>query len=259
MADSACDDAAQNETGDEPDTALFEPTAGQCRQGRRVGPDEAGPKAGIIIAALLLPCCGGMAAIGAFVGSRGDADPTDRTPAARQLADVEATSAPVNSTSATSPAATTVPTTSVATSFAPVIEKRSVVETERIAYSTRRVRDSSLATGATRIRTKGIAGVKTLTYEVTIVDGAETGRKLLTSVITRKSVTKVVVVGTRPKPQKPQRECDSNYGGCVPVASDVDCAGGSGNGPAYVSGPVRVIGSDIYRLDNDHDGYGCDD
>jgi len=53
--------------------------------------------------------------------------------------------------------------------------------------------------------------------------------------------------------------CDPNYSGaCVPVASDVDCAGGKGNGPAYVRGPVRVIGTDIYRLDADHDGIGCE-
>jgi hypothetical protein len=44
----------------------------------------------------------------------------------------------------------------------------------------------------------------------------------------------------------------------VPVASDVDCAGGSGNGPAYVQGPVEVIGADIYGLDADHDGVGCE-
>lgn len=52
--------------------------------------------------------------------------------------------------------------------------------------------------------------------------------------------------------------CDSNYSGCVPIASDVDCAGGKGNGPVYVRGPVRVIGSDIYDLDRDNDGYGCE-
>ena len=44
----------------------------------------------------------------------------------------------------------------------------------------------------------------------------------------------------------------------MPVASDVDCAGGGGDGPAYVSGIVRVIGSDVYDLDRDNDGYGCD-
>ena len=52
--------------------------------------------------------------------------------------------------------------------------------------------------------------------------------------------------------------CDPNYSGCVPIASDVDCAGGSGDGPEYVSGPVRVVGTDKYRLDNDKDGLGCE-
>jgi hypothetical protein len=52
--------------------------------------------------------------------------------------------------------------------------------------------------------------------------------------------------------------CDPNYSGCVPVASDVDCEGGSGNGPAYVSGPVRVTGKDVYGLDADHDGVACE-
>jgi hypothetical protein len=54
-------------------------------------------------------------------------------------------------------------------------------------------------------------------------------------------------------------ECDPNYAGaCVPIASDVDCAGGNGNGPAYVRGPVTVVGTDIYRLDSNGDGVGCE-
>ncbi|MBB6403788.1 hypothetical protein [Arthrobacter sp. AZCC_0090] len=53
--------------------------------------------------------------------------------------------------------------------------------------------------------------------------------------------------------------CDPNYAwACVPIASDVDCAGGKGNGPAYVRGPVKVIGTDIYGLDSDGDGIGCE-
>jgi resuscitation-promoting factor RpfB len=39
---------------------------------------------------------------------------------------------------------------------------------------------------------------------------------------------------------------------------DVDCQGGSGNGPSYVTGPVTVVGDDVYGLDADHDGIGCD-
>lgn len=69
-----------------------------------------------------------------------------------------------------------------------------------------------------------------------------------------------------PKVQTPVRPvipapsgCDPNYAGpCVPIASDVDCAGGSGNGPAYVQGPVTVVGTDIYGLDRDSDGFGCE-
>jgi hypothetical protein len=53
--------------------------------------------------------------------------------------------------------------------------------------------------------------------------------------------------------------CDPNYSGCVPIASDVDCEGGSGNGPAYVRGPVRVIGDDIYDLDRGGEpGVACE-
>ena len=55
------------------------------------------------------------------------------------------------------------------------------------------------------------------------------------------------------------QDCDPNYSGkCVPIASDVDCAGGNGNGPAYVDGPVYVVGSNIYELDRDGDGVACD-
>lgn len=67
-----------------------------------------------------------------------------------------------------------------------------------------------------------------------------------------------LVAPPAPPAAAPSR-CDPNYSGaCVPVASDVDCAGGNGNGPAYVQGPVTVTGSDIYRLDSNNDGVGCE-
>ncbi len=51
---------------------------------------------------------------------------------------------------------------------------------------------------------------------------------------------------------------DSYTGKCVPPdVSDVDCAGGSGNGPYYV-GRVTVVGYDEYGLDRDNDGVGCE-
>ncbi|HEY7009130.1 MAG TPA: excalibur calcium-binding domain-containing protein [Jatrophihabitantaceae bacterium] len=52
--------------------------------------------------------------------------------------------------------------------------------------------------------------------------------------------------------------CTPGYSPCIPISSDVDCAGGSGNGPVYVSGPVYVTGSDPYDLDRDGDGIACE-
>lgn len=67
------------------------------------------------------------------------------------------------------------------------------------------------------------------------------------------------VAHAAPVPQQQGSDCDPNYSGaCVPIASDVDCAGGSGNGPEYVSGPVYIVGDDIYELDRDGDGVACE-
>jgi hypothetical protein len=52
--------------------------------------------------------------------------------------------------------------------------------------------------------------------------------------------------------------CTPGYSPCIPPGPDVDCAGGSGNGPRYVQGPVQVTGSDPYHLDANGDGVGCD-
>jgi hypothetical protein len=88
---------------------------------------------------------------------------------------------------------------------------------------------------------------------------SEVSRRLLRTVLTARPTTQVVAIGTKAPPKPVSSGCDPNYSGaCVPIASDVDCAGGSGNGPEYVTGPVTVTGTDIYRLDNDHDGIGCE-
>ena len=54
------------------------------------------------------------------------------------------------------------------------------------------------------------------------------------------------------------RDCHLSYSGCLKLnASDYDCAEGSGNGP-YYTGKVKVIGPDVFGLDRDHDGWGCE-
>jgi resuscitation-promoting factor RpfB len=137
-----------------------------------------------------------------------------------------------------------------------------------IPFERSTVDDATRDLGTTEVVTAGVDGTKVTTYRVTKVGGKETGRTPVREAVTVAPITEVTARGTReqqaaaPAPlvaQEPSGDCDPNYAGaCVPIASDVDCAGGSGNGPAYVRGPVRVIGTDIYDLDRDGDGIGCD-
>lgn len=192
------------------------------------------------------------ASVGLLVACSGQ-EPTVSAPTGTVESGVpESTSSPTPST------ATATTPTKVATTQ-PKIEKKIVVETRPIPFKKVTVKDSSLKKGQTVLRTRGVNGTKRLTYEVTFTNGVQTSKRLLRETISTRPINQVTAVGTKVEP-KPQPKCDPNYSGaCVPIASDVDCAGGSGNGPAYVRGPVRVVGTDIYDLDRNGDGIGCED
>lgn len=217
---------------------------------------------GSVTLSLLLLCCTGTAIVGALTG---EPEPTKTGTAAEQpqqpiLAAPGEPAQEESPTAAPSTAPPTAPSSAPATApssaaAVPVVQVTTVTEQATIRYGERTVKDSSLAEGKRVVRTKGVNGVRTLTYEVTTTDGVRTAKKLVKSAVTKQPVTQVVAVGTK---KQQSSKCDPNYSGCVPIASDVDCAGGSGNGPAYVSGPIRVIGDDIYDLDRDGDGIACD-
>ena len=57
-----------------------------------------------------------------------------------------------------------------------------------------------------------------------------------------------------PQPTPPSGNCHPSYSPCLPIVGDLDCADIRAMGVA----PVRVLGSDPYRLDGDDDGYGCE-
>jgi resuscitation-promoting factor RpfB len=64
---------------------------------------------------------------------------------------------------------------------------------------------------------------------------------------------------TTPPPSSSQgSNCTPGYSPCLAPASDYDCGGGSGDGPKYVYGVEHITGSDIYGLDADGDGLGCE-
>lgn len=149
------------------------------------------------------------------------------------------------------------------TQHTPKVEVKTETETQSTPFTSSTIENGTMAKGTTKITTTGANGSNTLIYQVTYKDGKQTDKKLVKTDVTLAPVTQVTSIGTyvapTPQPKQASSSCDSNYSGaCVPIASDVDCAGGSGNGPAYVSGPVRVVGSDIYGLDRDGDGVGCE-
>lgn len=140
----------------------------------------------------------------------------------------------------------------------PTVSRHWTTQSRKIPFRTSVVGDPSLPRGTKQVRTRGQPGLLSLRYQVTTVDGRRTDLRLVSRTITRRPVTQVLVVGTR---EKPRRDCDPNYDGCVPVARDVDCRDGEGedgDGPAWVGRSVRVLRQDIYGLDGDRNGYGCD-
>ncbi|RZU50125.1 surface rod structure-forming protein G [Krasilnikovia cinnamomea] len=163
-------------------------------------------RAGLVMTVLLLPCLGGIGVIGTVAGlssvsdgsvggglvgdgSVGDGSVGDgeALPSTRRFAEVP----PLNEPEASEgklPAAKPSPTR--------VARTRTVTVTRRIPYATRTVRDKSLPKGKKMVRTKGRAGVRVLTYRVTVTEGRPGKRRLIRSVVARRPVTRVVVVGT---------------------------------------------------------------
>lgn len=145
----------------------------------------------------------------------------------------------------------------------PVTTYKEVSETAAIPFEKTTSESSLYDKGTTQVTTAGVDGEKTLTYKVTLVDGVETKREVVKEEVTTAPVSEITSVGTYVKPAAPKQQassnCDSNYsGGCVPIDSDVDCGGGSGNGPSYFYGTAKVVGYDAYDLDRDNNGIACE-
>ncbi|WP_020520191.1 G5 domain-containing protein [Catelliglobosispora koreensis] len=166
------------------------------------------------------------------------------------VGDVGAPSKPVPSSVPTSNSPSPTPTPVL---LAPVMRHTIESSTAEIPFRQETRQDSSVDEGTKYVAREGIPGSRTRVYEVVTRDGTLIERRLVAEFATEPTA-EVTVIGTR----QSRPTCDPNYSGCVPIASDVDCQGGRGNGPAYVRGPVRVVGSDIYGLDGDNDGIGCE-
>lgn len=100
---------------------------------------------------------------------------------------------------------------------------------------------------------------QTTTSAVSTTRGASTSTTAAAPTTTRAPTTTATAAPTAPGQGW---GCHPAYIDCVPAhPDDVDCAGGSGNGPVYVRGPIRLVSADNdpYGLDgNDNDGIGCE-
>ena len=110
----------------------------------------------------------------------------------------------------------------------------------------------------------GVLGAVALTNDAEPRSGAtaqstpaSTATSIQSSVESTRSTTSTA---PPPPPTAPARDCDPSYPGvCLdPSAVDYDCAGGSGDGPRYVEGPLRVRPPDPFDLYREGDGWGCE-
>ncbi len=132
--------------------------------------------------------------------------------------------------------------------------------TKPIPFATRTIETSDLLEGERELQQAGQAGVRVRVVRVTSKRGKVIDRDLVRTFVAREPIERVVLVGDpsrvsagawwRLRPELCRRVC----AGCQRRR----LCGGSGDGPAYVDGPVQVVGDDIYDLNRDSDDIACD-
>ena len=91
-------------------------------------------------------------------------------------------------------------------------------------------------------------------------DSIADARLVVNSTCPKWVVTMMEAPASTPAPTPKPSNCHPSYRGqCLKRnTSDYDCSWGTGNGPEYVYGTVRVVGPDVFDLDRDNDGIGCE-
>lgn len=85
----------------------------------------------------------------------------------------------------------------------PVVTVQTVTETIAIAPKELTVQDPKMAQGTAKVTQQAVPGVETKTYTVTLTDGVETSRVLVSDVVTTEPVDQITSVGTYVAPTNP--------------------------------------------------------
>lgn len=136
---------------------------------------------------------------------------------------------------------------------------RTTIETteEPVPFDTTTTYDGTLPKDTIVVRVDGADGKKLVKTQVKSKDGVVISRELISEEITVPPVTKIVAIGTKFVPVKPQPQgnnCSPDYTPCIKNnGGDLGCK------DIGTQVHVLTIGQDPYGLDRDDDGIGCDD
>jgi hypothetical protein len=187
---------------------------------------------------------GSVAALLLLAGLLPDSKQAATKAAATSATAAPATSAPQPTSTSVPPPPTTQPPTTLAKAAVPSLVGMTAGQA-KTALSSRRLR-------------------WTVTYKATGRSTPGTvlsqSRKAGEGVLPNTVVALVVAKALPPPATTAPRNCDPAYPDvCLHDGiGDYDCAGGTGDGPNYVHGPIRVLPPDPFDLDRDGDGTGCD-
>ena len=78
------------------------------------------------------------------------------------------------------------------------VSKELVTVTEEVPFRTIRQNDPTLYTGREQVETEGSAGERQVTEQIVYVNGEEASRSVISQIITKEAVDKVIKVGTKP-------------------------------------------------------------
>ncbi len=98
------------------------------------------------------------------------------------------------------------------------VTKKNVKNTVTVGYKIEEKTTSALVKGKTRIAQNGKNGITTETYEVTFHDGVEVEKTLVSSVVTRKPVNKIIEKGTAEQPKSASTAQSTDSGGTKSTA-----------------------------------------
>jgi len=77
--------------------------------------------------------------------------------------------------------------------------KHTINADEAVAFGTEKIKDADREAGYKAVKTAGVDGQRSVTYEVTIINGVEVSRTEIASIVTTQPQTQVEIIGSKPK------------------------------------------------------------